>query len=551
MAARWAFLGGCVVAAALAAGAARAAEDELDALLKEAGPPPRFAGHKPDFRVEKARFKWTALRTNRGQGPAVACDLAEERRVLYDGPRLIGYLSLEHSRLWGHVRLFTMDPAHVPPVEPARWSESSDFRSYHQDVGDALTMVAVWGEADETRTEVSGGGPTLTIVRTDRFRPDGREPGRDSLAVHTARLRVDPQLGYVVDHRLDWRTNRVPLNARTGGPHTHLSGGDLWGWGVVNPWPGEGTYAQGFFSPGRTYRAARDGTPWAEPGAFAFYQMNGPTIEAIRHGWHPVVRPGGLVGYLDGPHGWGVCLTVVGTDEVRAAVCPAWGEFHLGGPAIPERPDADGSYRVSYARRLAGLPPEVQSLIRRRGRRLFEDRRCLAIRLDGEDFEDQPLSFAAPVRCVRFVGRGVSLSTDRARSGRQAIVAQGRRPEDLANLDLANEHPPVCFVPRARYRLECWAWVEDPDTEAFVIARQTPIPDPSIYLKEESIGTYRTASVKAGPGWQRLGMEFEAPGWGGLLSLGFVALGPGRAYFDDLRIRRVPEREGPGPVTGP
>jgi hypothetical protein len=36
-------------------------------------------------------------------------------------------------------------------------------------------------------------------------------------------------------------------------PITRTGVGDLWGWGVVNPWPGEGTYTQGFFSHGSSY----------------------------------------------------------------------------------------------------------------------------------------------------------------------------------------------------------------------------------------------------------------------------------------------------------
>jgi hypothetical protein len=244
----------------LTAVAAAAPADDLDRLLEEVKPPARFAALRPDFRMRDVVFRSVS-----GKG-------AHAKRAIFDGDRLIGYLRGEESRLWGQVRLFSMYPRHEAVVDPEHWADATHFRSSVRDYGDELTLVAARGRSDETRTEVRGGGRTITFVRTDTWRPDGEGDGRTARAVHTVVLRLDPQLGYVLEHTLDWQTDRLPVSGRTGRPIERISGGDLWGWSVVNPWPGEGTYAQGFFSPSPAYRK---GWPVAE-APYAVYWMNAP-----------------------------------------------------------------------------------------------------------------------------------------------------------------------------------------------------------------------------------------------------------------------------------
>jgi hypothetical protein len=189
---------------------------------------------------------------------------------------------------------------------------------------------------------------------------------------------------------------------------------------------------------------------------------------------------------------------------------------------------------------VAGLPPEIQDYIRAHAKVLFEDKKCLAIRIDGEDFEDQPLPLATPLRTMRFEGRGPVLSRERAHSGTQSLVVQGIQREDLAKLNLHCEHPAVCFDPNHKYRLECWIYVEGAKTEAFVIgANELLIADPRTFADEETIGKTRTPSVKKPGEWQKVTLEFTAEPWGGILALNFVALGPGKAYFDDFRIVKL------------
>jgi hypothetical protein len=271
----------------------------------------------------------------------------------------------------------------------------------------------------------------------------------------------------------------------------------LWGWGVVNPWPGEGTYTQGFFSHADSYRRGKDGAVWAPGKKYTLFWENGPTVEQIRHGYHPVVRANGLVGYLGGRENWGAVLVVIGPSDVGAALCPAWGEFHAGGADLFPQPDADGFWSLTFSHRLTGLPPEIQDHIRGNAKVLFEDLKCLAIRIDGEDFEDQPLPFTTPFRTMAFQGRGPKLTQERAHSGKQSIVVQGLQREDLTKLTLHCEHPAVCFDPNHRYRLECWAYVEGEHTEAFVIgANELLIKDARAFADDEAAGKTRTPSVK-------------------------------------------------------
>jgi hypothetical protein len=143
---------------------------------------------------------------------------------------------------------------------------------------------------------------------------------------------------------------------------------------------------------------------------------------------------------------------------------------------------------------------------------------------------------------MRFEGRGVRLTAERAHSGRQAVVTQGIRPEDLPKVNLHEEHPPICFDPNRTYRVECWICVEGDETEAFVIAAsELDIQDATAFAREETVGKSRTPSVRKPGEWQKVQFEFVAPAYGGLLALNFVALGPGKAYFDDFRIQKIEE----------
>jgi hypothetical protein len=542
--------------------------DELDVLLREVNPPARFKDLRPNFSVRRTVFRWIKFERSTG----TTSNVVQEMSAIYDGDRMIGYLQPFGSGLRSDVRkdqiaavrLFSMHPGHRARVDPENWSCAAEFKTYGQDVGEALEL-ADYGEVfDETCTVVRGGGETITFVRTDLYKADGVVTGRVGRCVHTAVLRTDAQLGYVVDHSMDWRCNRLPMRSdrNTGSRQPQdFGGGSFWGWGAVNPWPGEGTYRQTFFTAGATETLRQSGEKATTvPARYGVFWNNGPSVEGIRSCSRGLwLRRQGLVGYLGGLFDdWGAATTTVSPEDCRLGVCPAWLHIGTGRVRHPSEPDKDGFYRVSFRRRMTGLPPEIQNVIRAQSKTLFEDRKCLAIRLDGEDFEDQPLPFAAAHRGVHFAdynypnnSRNVKLSEDRAHSGRRSIVAAGMTEAQLRGVNIHCEHPPICLEPNRRYRLECWILVEGKGTEAFCIAgddigkinRGAEHTAAADFAGKDGIGKVRTASVTANGDWRRVEMEFRAPAYGGNLALGFVALGPGKAYFDDFKIVKL-HKEG-------
>ncbi len=510
--------------------------DEVDRLLGTVRPPPRFAKHNPALSAREVTYRWWDYNEKKTE----IVRHTGKKLAIFDGDRLIGYLATFRGT-WREIVMHTMNPATDPGIDPDDWDPH-----YMRNFGDCMPLIVTGYGEDTTAvrkdTRVEGGGSHLTFIRNHYWTPDGKGNGAEASALSTTTLSVHPQLGYVLKQHVTWKTDQLPLNTKSKKLITGLPGGMLFGYGVVNPWPNSGAYAQAFFTPGATYRQKRDGTRPFAGVEYCMYWNNGLSVEAVRHGWHPVVRPSGLVGYLEGRDGWGVGLTAVGGErDLRYAVCPAWAEFHTRGPFVPENPDKDGFWRVTYTRRMVGFPPEIQDHIRKKARVLFEDRRALMIRLDGEDFEDQPLSFANPYRGMRFVRRFVTLTEERAHSGTKSIVAEGVKPEDMGRIwqRLYNEHPQARFDLRTRYRLECRVFVEGDDTEGFVIAHRAGLPDGSIYLTPESIGRYRTDSARSGEGWKKVSLEFTTNPRGGVLFLGFVALGTGRAFFDDFSLVKV------------
>lgn len=91
------------------------------------------------------------------------------------------------------------------------------------------------------------------------------------------------------------------------------------------------------------------------------------------------------------------------------------------------------------------------------------------------------------------------------------------------------------LFPHRRYRLSCWVKVAGADTQALVAHHRSGI------LQSEGskpVGRYRTESVLAGE-WQKVAYDFTADPHGEPISLGFVCLGPGKAWFDDFSLREM------------
>jgi hypothetical protein len=510
----------------------RDAEDELDRLLKAVQPPDAFKDHPVNLRVDKIRFTWWNYKRNDENQKELRQESGGKETIL-DGDRVIG-LSTPES-----IHLFSFKPGTQPLVNPEKY----DF-TFTGSGGDNLPMGPFFPPetCDESTRTVRGGGTSITFHTAQRFKPDGKGAGLDAEWTKTATLSVHPKLGYLIEFRMDYRSNR-PYKG-DGGPND-IKMGLFFGTGVVNAWPGQATHDMTFFTPARDYHGS-----WPAEPRYATFWINGITINKVRQFGHPKLLPDSLHGYLGGRENWGVGLTTPdAAASIASATCPAWAEFHNHSQPLPQTPDKDGFYRLTYRVRMAGLPPEIQDHIRKHSTLLFRDTRGVLIRTGVlEDFEEQPLAQDKPARGQRYEGRGV-LTKEKARSGKQSLLVQGRNADVAANQIPYNEHPQVRFLPETRYRAECWICVEGEETEAFVKVRGQVKPEKNAYLLPHNIGVLRTDSARSGDGWKIVGLEFDPGYWGGVLALEFECVGPGKAYFDDFKIAAVAEWDKPAPAA--
>jgi hypothetical protein len=96
------------------------------------------------------------------------------------------------------------------------------------------------------------------------------------------------------------------------------------------------------------------------------------------------------------------------------------------------------------------------------------------------------------------------------------------------------EIPPARFDPNTRYRTECWVKVVGADTEAWVslhMIAQNRNPE----MIQRGL---RSEAVTAGE-WKKVSFETTTPPEGLAVIVGFVCVGPGKAYFDDFRIEEL------------
>lgn len=545
--------------------------DMIDELVRTVKPPARFEKHRPDFRIRPVTFRyWSSkndlelARMKRSDWAALpgCCYFLDTRHMLMDGDRYVGIISGRG------IKLFVTNPDEDANtlVNPGRWI--GGMGHWHQQFG----VDFPWGPdprpvQDQARptainvigkdtihihgclpTNVKNNGKTVTL----RWHVERTEDFAVARADHRVKISVDPVLGYVVEHSVEYEINR-PIPDKRGKPICRVDYGSLFPWGHTSPWPRfrQSTFDWSFYTP-----AMKDG---AAGKPFAVYRNNGASINAIRgrrperHLW---VTGNGLQGYLGNNTGWGLALTRTDSAEpIHAAVCPAYGEYYVSGP-LPRQPDKDGFYRVHTTRRVTGLPPEICQHIMASANSVFDkNNRSLQVRLSGEGFEDQPLPLMTPHRGIRYHWPAVpaEVSTEHAHSGRRSLAVKGFPRDQLKDGRFPNtpaaEAPPTS-IHHARYKLECWVKVVGEGTEAFIgtygpgFSTKKEVGNPWHVRRpgEESrtvnpVGRWRTPSLGPSDEWQKITMLFKGPRWGRRLVLGFAAIGPGTAYFDDFNIK--------------
>lgn len=476
------------------------AADELAALAAEARAPARFAGRTADLRARTQAFTFVNPK-------------GEERvelTLIEDGGRLVGVYSPGMAQL---DLITNPEDALERPAWPTRyhWAELFGTR-----MSLALWYDGQYVSSQEKALEIAGGGNALTLT----FRETWTRK-RKATSTCTATIRLDPVLGYVAD--LAFAVETDDARKRTI-EFSNIQPGQM-----ASVWPERQRYDRTVITP--------------KAGGLRGWFNNLPAADLSDAGGL-TVRDGGFIGFLPGAadraRGWGVGIAYVGTNgSGSSATCNVWQDQH-NSFTLPEKPDADGRYRVAATLRVQALPPELATLIG--GRAAIDDfggKRFVQIRFGApEDFEDQPLPLTTPVRGMW--ATGLQIAEGDAHSGTRALLVPAVAKDQPLGLTGFLTAPQLELEAGATYRIEAWAKVEG-EAEAFIQgAFYEYSPHDPVRLGEP----VRTTVATGGAGWTRITAEFTASRLGPFCDLRFLCLGSGRALFDDFTCVRV---AGPAP----
>ncbi|MCC5828173.1 MAG: hypothetical protein JJU36_01880 [Phycisphaeraceae bacterium] len=500
-------------------GQGEAGPNELERLIRIVDPPARFADHKPDFHVREIAH--TYYWWQRGEhGPELKPNKTT-LRVIFDGDRPIGFL---------HGHFF----ARYPGADTSNVINDT-FHPVHHRIG---TEVPDGSPVDRYRDEVHA-GREITVTGTGRAlqytvvrggwprQPDATFGARSDIT-----LRVDPVLGYVFERRTQWRIDRDYVD-NSGRPDSFGAGGWYSG-GVTSIWPDEISYAYtGVAGPRK---------PDAEGPRYTTWSNNS---ESMFRRNHPEIAARGFVAYLRDRQGWGLLATHEMDRPTRYNKCPIWGGIHMHTPLVEEQRNG---YRFGeYRQRMVTLPPEIVEYIIADSRIVQGHGHTILVRVDGEDFEDQPLPVSTTERGFQPEHNTPArhrISTEYARSGTRSLEVEGIPAQRfVAHRFFPRDRAHTRMLPNRTYRMECWVKVVGDDTEAFVIPTPGLGFTPQQLVDGKGTGTARTESVLAGEGWRKVSAQFTGARHGTPLNVHFVVLGEGKGYFDDFRIYRVAEQD--------
>ena len=509
----------------LSLAAAAAPANELDRLLAEVKPPARFKDHKPNFRVTRRphTYHWWDWYNPDKSKRWVMREYKITLEVVMDGELPV---ALAPNLLF----------APYPGCDTRGWV-NEDYTPEFQRFGIGIPSG---GGGSPTSHKVAAAGETLKIVIMEGVWPEAGipaehgkyhphiKPTSDVGAVTTLTFSVDPVLGYVVDRHTKWRRKTIPADARTGEPVRTIGSGGFWPLGITLIWPDQITHRYSAAVPDKTDRGAGG----------AKYVVWSNNCESLYRKYHPVIRPDGFAAYLNDRFGWGAALLPDTETPLPWAQCPIWGEFHTCAP-LGKVQQKDGWFFGEIRQRMVGLPPEVCEHIVGSAKVINGHGNVVLVRVAGENFDDQPLPASTIERGFQ-PGEG-KISTERAHSGKKSYEVKGVTAEEFAKQKFwPRDRGHTRFLPSKPYRMDCWVYVEGADTEAFVIPTPGLGFEPKDLLGAAAVGKGRTRSVKAGEGWQHVSLDFVGQKHGSPINVRFVVIGPGKAYFDDFRMTRVP-----------
>lgn len=505
-----------VVFGFLLVGATAGGECELERLAGVVEPPARFADHEPDFRVVEKPITYHWWRDG---------ELAEHEAVLevvMDGDKPVAILPNHFF-------------APYPGADTRDWIDETfnpRFRRFGVDIPNRSP-----GATGPSRHEVLAAGEKLVFeVRRGSY-VAGAESDKVDGSVTRFTLGVDPRWGYVLERRTTWRAEQHPTDNR-GNPAATFHAGMWYSGGITQIWPDQ-----------ITYRYSGAAEVLGDDGDGPRYTIWSNNAESMFRPYHPTVRSGGFVANLRDSHGWGVALTHEPDEQARYSVCPIWGGYHPHLRLVSEE-TRDGVTGEVH-QRIVTLPPEVVEHIIDEAKQVNDRGDVILVRVDGEDFEDQPLPAGSTERGFQpgrthglDTGQSCRITTAHAHSGEKSLEVDGMTAEEFANFSFwPRDRGHTRFLPGRRYRLECRVKVEGEDTEAFIIPTPAMGVSPTDLVAGEGIGEARTETVRAGDGWRKVSAEFTAQLHGNPINVRFVVIGGGKGYFDDFRMYELPDEQ--------
>lgn len=494
-------------------------DDEIARIARDADLPLQFADQTPDFSAEAKTFTF--------QGPTGPYQ--QQLTLIKDRGRIVAVVSPRPQ-----IDLRTGDP---------RLAETElDVPRYHN-AHTHIRMTAIpWVESwsangDEFAGRAEGGGSSITWRQWQVWKPGNSKADRPGWCAYAFTVRLDAQLGYVIDLDARWEstTNRKGANGKQrieGFEYTNLLNGQM-----CSVWPERQRFARTVYTP-------REGDSRAG-SRFAGWASHSWAGEISDEGKHKMlVRDGGLVGFLDRDAGVFLSTTAPGLP-LSLQTCNVWMDQHqhLGFPA---QPDADGMYRLRWRSRLCAPPAAFSRLVwDAMTIDRFADQRWPLLRFGiDEDFEDQPIRLDQPIRGL--TGHGLVLSSERARSGRQSLIATDAMPGADDTARAASRYrgrggflhlPQVELQPASRYRFRAWMLVEGAETQARITAdtyEWTPHDDARVQRNE-------SPWIATGDAWQEAVVEVRTGPCDVSVDLRFEVRGGGRAFIDDCRFERMAE----------
>lgn len=482
----------------LAAAAATVRADALAELLKSADAPARFAGHTPAFTVAEQTFTSQEVR-----GPSPL-----KLHVIKDGDRYVG---VYHPGM-GQLDLITTDPTKTPATlkMPARYHWATLLGTRIQTIPWAYGWAKTGQEQSYT---ITSQGKTVTLVENQTWK--NRDGSVRATSKHTVTLALDPVTGYA-----------VTINAYYATREGHKRQPELCNivpQQLSDPW--HSAFDKLVYTP------AAGGKPVGWNNNTYIGERTNKDKNLLR------IANGGYFAWLTDANGWGQVLTR-STDNGAFfnTTCNVWLDQH-NMVELSDKRDANGMFATTVTMRFTGIPPEAVKALEKQTQWLtFEGEKQVIVRLQGEDFEDQPLPVSTTVRGAWGHGLAVAEGVG-CNDSKRSLVVQGKEDRKLGKIDFFLATPQIPLESNARYRLEAMVKVEG-DAEAFLAADlYDNSPHEDARMKRQQTNAVTAADTASE--WKKTSLEFDAGPVGPFIDLRFVVLGKGKAYFDNFKLEKI------------